>query len=286
MHITKKNVPGNDFLAREFQRRTDKPFFSPYSGEWNGILVKSGSGWIQIDGGKYSFSKGDFLLRRRDHGCILHFTPQSHYLYFGMVPDSKLYAIGTYWDSPLDGLLVFHFSGKELQKAYQALHESAELDAKRPLGYFSLAYSLVENVILRAEFLSRQQADCQVELQEPGIAKAIRLLGQAENTDSIESIARECGYSRAVFFRKIREATGCSPHAYREKIRLRRARELLLKSSKTIFDIAELCHFNEATYFSRRFKQQFGMTPVEFRNQSRKDSSERTRKQENRGSQF
>ena len=281
MHITKRNVPGNDFLAREKHRITDTPFFSPYSGEWNGILIKSGSGSIQIDGKKYFFSKGDFLLRKRDHGCILHFTPQSHYLYFGMVPDSKLYAIGTYWDTPLEGLLVFHFPEKELRKAYLALHESAELDANRPLGYFSLAYSQAENVILRAEFLSRQQADCQVELQEPGIAKAIRLLGQIDNTDSIESIARECAYSRAVFFRKIREATGCSPHAYREKIRLRRARELLLNSSLTIFAIAELCHFKEAIYFSRRFKQQFGMTPVEFRKRSRKDASEKTRKQEN-----
>jgi len=280
MHITRKNVPGNDFLAREFHRKTGLPFFSPNSGEWNGILIKSGSGWIQIDGKKYFFSKGDFLLRRRDHGCIMHFTPRSHYLYFGMVPDSKLYAVGTYWDSPLDGLLVFHFPEKEFAKAYQALHESAELDANRPLGYFNLAYALAENVILRAEFLSRQQADCQVELQEPGIAKAIRLLGQADNTDPIENIARECAYSRAVFFRKIREATGCSPHVYREKIRLRRARELLLKSSMTVFDIAELCHFNEATYFSRRFKQQFGMTPVEFRKQSRKGFSEKTRRQE------
>ena len=280
MNITQKNVPGNDFLARELHKTIDTPFFSPYSGEWNGILIKSGSGWIQIDGKKYLFSKGDFLLRKRDHGCIIQFTPGSHCLYFGMVPDSKLYAIGSYWDAPLEGLLVFHFPEKELRKAYQALHESAELDVKRPLGYFYLAYSLAENVILRAEFLSRQQADCQVELQEPGIAKAIRLLGQIDNTDSIESIARECAYSRAVFFRKIREATGCSPHAYREKIRLRRARELLLNSSMTIFAIAELCHFKEPIYFSWRFKQQFGMTPVEFRKRSRKDSSERTRKQE------
>ena len=279
--ITDKNVPGNDFLARESYSTNSQPFFSPYSGEWNGILVKSGSGSIQIDGKKHFFSKGDFLLRRRDHGCIIHFTPKTHYLYFGMVPDSKLYAVGTYWDSPLEGLLVFHFPEKELQKAYQALHESVELDMKRPIGYFSLAYSLVENVILRAEFLSRQQADCQVELQESGITKAIRLLGQVENEESIEDIARECGYSRAVFFRKIREATGCSPHAYREKIRLRRARELLLKSSMTVFSIAESCHFKGAIYFSSRFKQQFGMTPLEFRKQSRKESSEKTRKQAN-----
>ena len=79
MHIAKKNVPGNDFLAREFHRRTDKPFFSPYSGEWNGILVKSGSGSIQIAGKKYFFAKGDFLLRRRDHGCIIQFACGSHY---------------------------------------------------------------------------------------------------------------------------------------------------------------------------------------------------------------
>ena len=48
--------------------------------------------------------------------------------------------------------------------------------------------------------------------------------------------------------------------------RLERAKELLLTSSTRIGDIALQCGFSDADYFSRRFRQQIGVTPRQFRN--------------------
>jgi AraC-like DNA-binding protein len=47
--------------------------------------------------------------------------------------------------------------------------------------------------------------------------------------------------------------------------RLERAKELLLTSSLRIGDIALQCGFSDADYFSRRFRQQIGVTPRQFR---------------------
>jgi len=47
--------------------------------------------------------------------------------------------------------------------------------------------------------------------------------------------------------------------------RLERAKELLLTSSVRIGDIALQCGFSDADYFSRRFRQQIGVTPRQFR---------------------
>ncbi|MDQ0016988.1 AraC-like DNA-binding protein [Variovorax boronicumulans] len=47
--------------------------------------------------------------------------------------------------------------------------------------------------------------------------------------------------------------------------RLERAKELLLTSSVRIGDIAQQCGFSDADYFSRRFRQQIGVTPRQFR---------------------
>ncbi|QSI34227.1 helix-turn-helix domain-containing protein [Variovorax sp. RKNM96] len=47
--------------------------------------------------------------------------------------------------------------------------------------------------------------------------------------------------------------------------RLERAKELLLTSSIRIGDIALQCGFSDADYFSRRFRQQIGVTPRQFR---------------------
>ncbi|MDQ0045458.1 helix-turn-helix transcriptional regulator [Variovorax boronicumulans] len=47
--------------------------------------------------------------------------------------------------------------------------------------------------------------------------------------------------------------------------RLERAKELLLTSGVRIGDIAQQCGFSDADYFSRRFRQQIGVTPRQFR---------------------
>ncbi|MFH0130504.1 AraC family transcriptional regulator [Variovorax sp. VaC1] len=47
--------------------------------------------------------------------------------------------------------------------------------------------------------------------------------------------------------------------------RLDRAKELLLTSNARIVDIARQCGFTDADYFSRRFRQQLGVTPRQFR---------------------
>jgi AraC-like DNA-binding protein len=47
--------------------------------------------------------------------------------------------------------------------------------------------------------------------------------------------------------------------------RLERAKELLLTSSVRIGDVALQCGFSDADYFSRRFRQQVGVTPRQFR---------------------
>lgn len=47
--------------------------------------------------------------------------------------------------------------------------------------------------------------------------------------------------------------------------RLERAKELLLTSNVRIGDIAQQCGFSDADYFSRRFRQQLGVTPRQFR---------------------
>jgi DNA-binding response OmpR family regulator len=81
---------------------------------------------------------------------------------------------------------------------------------------------------------------------------------------SIDELSREAGYSNVHFYRKIKALTGEKPNQFLRTIRLKRAAELLRKKSDNITQIAYSVGFSSLSYFSKTFKEQFGVTPGQF----------------------
>ncbi|MEQ8879796.1 MAG: response regulator, partial [Cyclobacteriaceae bacterium] len=84
----------------------------------------------------------------------------------------------------------------------------------------------------------------------------------------LESLINELGVSRSQFYRKINSLTGQNPSNYIRTIRLKFAAELLKNKSDSIKEIAFRAGFNSTAYFSKTFRELFGMTPVEFSEQN------------------
>lgn len=61
---------------------------------------------------------------------------------------------------------------------------------------------------------------------------------------------------------------GLSPIQYVKSYRLVRAKELLSNGTLKIAQIAELCGFQDTSYFSKSFREKYGKTPNEYRCQS------------------
>ena len=61
---------------------------------------------------------------------------------------------------------------------------------------------------------------------------------------------------------------GLSPIQYVKSYRLVRAKELLSSGTLKIAQIAELCGFQDTSYFSKSFREKYGKTPNEYRCQS------------------
>ena len=57
----------------------------------------------------------------------------------------------------------------------------------------------------------------------------------------------------------------CSIIQYRTFIRISKAKELLISSKKSLEQIAELCGFSSANYFSLIFKKSVGLSPANYR---------------------
>ncbi len=83
---------------------------------------------------------------------------------------------------------------------------------------------------------------------------------------NIDFIASELGYSRTVFYRKIKGLTDISPNVFLKNYRLKSAAEKILKDSTSLIEVSEQTGFRSYSYFSKSFKNHFGVTPKEYQN--------------------
>ena len=83
-----------------------------------------------------------------------------------------------------------------------------------------------------------------------------------QNLD-MDMIAEELCVSRSVLYRRIKSLTGLSPNDCVRDYRLKRAVELM-GAGETLAEVAERCGFSSYSYFSKSFKQHFGMSPKEY----------------------
>lgn len=86
----------------------------------------------------------------------------------------------------------------------------------------------------------------------------------------IDELAAVTGYSVPYFESFFKTYTGKSPIDYIILYRLKKACEMLVKTDNTVLDIAYSCGFSNVSYFIRRFKAVYGMTPNKYRLQYRK----------------
>lgn len=86
-----------------------------------------------------------------------------------------------------------------------------------------------------------------------------------DTTLSVESIAQEIGLSRSTLFKKIKTLTGLAPIELIKSIRIQQAVALIEEGKQNLTQIAYTTGFNDSHYFSKCFKQMYGMTPSEYK---------------------
>jgi CheY-like chemotaxis protein len=82
---------------------------------------------------------------------------------------------------------------------------------------------------------------------------------------NVEQFCREMLLSHSQLHRKLDALTGMSAVQFIRSLRLRRAKELLQDPERSVTAVAFDSGFQDPAYFSRVFKQEFGVTPNEWR---------------------
>lgn len=85
----------------------------------------------------------------------------------------------------------------------------------------------------------------------------------------IDQICAECYLSKYHFCRLFKEKIGLTVMQYILKTRVAMAKELLSESDLSITEISESCGFSSISYFSRAFKNETGVSPLQYKKQTR-----------------
>ncbi len=102
----------------------------------------------------------------------------------------------------------------------------------------------------------------QLGTSQPKLVEAVSLMeSNIEEPMSLDELAHHVGLSRRQLERLFQKHLSCVPTRYYLELRLRRARQLLLQTSKSIVDIAFACGFVSAPHFSKCYRDFFGTPP-------------------------
>ena len=82
---------------------------------------------------------------------------------------------------------------------------------------------------------------------------------------SVEDLASDMNLSRVQLYRKVKALTGSSPVELLRTARLSRAYHLLLTTDKSVSEVAYAVGFTAPSYFTKCFKEEYGMVPGDVR---------------------
>lgn len=82
---------------------------------------------------------------------------------------------------------------------------------------------------------------------------------------TIESIAKDFGYTPYYLSRKFKKEHGTDLRIYIRDARLEASKDLLRDKSLSVQEIGELLHFCSHSYFAKHFREKYSVTPSEYR---------------------
>ena len=82
---------------------------------------------------------------------------------------------------------------------------------------------------------------------------------------SVEDLAADMNLSRVQLYRKVKAISGSSPVELLRTARLNRAYQLLLTTEKSVSEVAYAVGFTAPSYFTKCFKEEYGMVPGDVR---------------------
>ncbi|MEJ5146434.1 two-component regulator propeller domain-containing protein [Sphingobacterium sp. MYb388] len=117
---------------------------------------------------------------------------------------------------------------------------------------------------LRLQGISQPSvANDQISPDEKLLSKVTEIIeNNIDDSDfSVQRLAEETGTAAKQLYRKIKQMTGYTPVEYIRSIRIKKAALMLQQKKFTVAEVMYMVGYSNASYFSKCFQAEFGMTP-------------------------
>ena len=102
--------------------------------------------------------------------------------------------------------------------------------------------------------------------EPPSVAKARQFIGEHQEEDlALADVARAVNMSTFYFCKTFKKATGITFTDYLSRVRIEKARELLVNPNARVSEVAFEVGFQSLTHFNRVFRRLLGESPSEYR---------------------
>lgn len=81
----------------------------------------------------------------------------------------------------------------------------------------------------------------------------------------VDDLVQQLAVSRSLFFKKLKVITEFAPIEFIKEMRVKRAAQLIETGEYNMTQISYMVGINDPRYFSKCFKQKFGITPTEYK---------------------
>ena len=230
-------------------------------------FICQGEGWLKIKDKEFYPKPGQLFLMPanvKQSYCTISQNPFIKYWchFTAKIMDKNLFDfIQTPYFIEVSNIKKIETLFNDLIKYYEDNHLSSLLSSK----------AILLEII--AEFIGHIEPGIHISLNQSSdsLNSIIEYIEKniSENI-TIEKLAKIANYHPNYFIRIFKSNIGISPIQYINRIRLEKAKKLIMQSNMTIGEIASSVGINDVSHFSKSFKNYTGFTPSEFKKISHK----------------
>ena len=266
MYIHNEKNDISDYPAKAYLQINSCGFqniFSEYKvmrkngrGDYHILLINAGEGTAIHNGREYTLKRGSLVIYAPGETQEYTFCTDSISLW--------MHVTGTAIDEILgmagvkSGVYALNFNKTVFETYSNLIHRFNSPEQKK----FANA-SFIELISYISDAIHRPEAGGNYE----SFAHVLTYIQMNYNKHlTVDELAKMSGYSKSRFSHLFSEAMGTTPMRYQHDIRLSNSCEMLCQTDLSITEISYMCGFEDALYFSRKFRKKYGISPSEYRN--------------------
>ena len=261
-----------DHSADEFQQGVSYKTWRPCgTRDWLLIFTKAGSGCITTASGRLLTRPGDAILYAPGEMQDYKTNPAAgrwHLLWVHFVPKPS-WLPWLRWPTGAHGGAMLHLEKGEIRDSFTAaMYRLIRMSRRRLPNARDFSGNALEEALLWAHAVASQDDWTRT---DPRIRKAMDyLVADLRRPFQLADLARHCGLSVSRLAHLFKDEVGASPQQFFERQRMWQSGRLLRLTSLRIGEVAAEVGYDDAFYFSNRFRRYAGINPTRFRQQADK----------------